>query len=102
MAADGWAPASTQRVALNTAEEVKRRIRAETQARIEQFRDADPAAIEARLKELDRQWDIERTLQANMSLVLLTSLALGFTTSRKWFGFAGLVAGFFVQHAVQG
>ena len=103
MAAEtGWIPSSTGRVAANTAEEVKRRIRAETQERIERYRNASPQAIEARLQELDREWDIERTLQANMSAVLLTSLALGFTTSRKWFGFSVVVAAFFLQHAVQG
>jgi hypothetical protein len=97
-----WAPPSTERVARNTADEVEARIRRETARRLERLRDADPEAIDARLRELEREWDIERVLQANMSVVLLTSLALGFTGSRRWFGFAGVVAGFFAQHAVQG
>lgn len=95
-------PPNTERVARNTAHEVKERLRRETEQRLAQYRQASPAAIEARLRELDREWDIERTLQANMSVVLLTSMALGYTTSRKWFGFAGVVAGSFLQHAVQG
>lgn len=97
-----WVPPSTERVARSTAEEVKERIRRETEQRLERYRDVPRAEIDRRLAELDREWDIERTLQANMSVVLLTSMALGYTTSRKWFGFAGVVAGFFFQHAIQG
>lgn len=97
-----WAPPSTERVAHNTAPEVRERIAEETRRRIEHYRNAPREELDRRLAELDREWDIERTLQANMSMVLLTSVALGLTTNRKWLGFAGVVAGFFVQHAVQG
>ena len=95
-------PNTKERVAVNTAAEVKERLRREAEARLERYQGASREEIDARLAELDREWDIERTLQTNMSVVLLTSLALGFTTSRKWFGFAGAVAGFFVQHSLQG
>lgn len=55
-----------------------------------------------RLHELDREWDLERTLQGNMALVLLTTTGLGFLAHRGWFAASALVAGFFLQHAVQG
>ena len=102
MAVGEMLPSTKERVAVNTAAEVKERLREETVARLERYQGARRAEIDARLAELDREWDIERTLQTNMSVVLLTSLALGYTTSRKWFGFAGAVAGFFLQHGLQG
>lgn len=102
MPAGEMLPTSEERVAVNTAPEVNQRIRRDLEARLAHYRGASRAEIDARLEELDREWDIERTLQANMAVVLGTSLALGATVSRKWFAFSGVVAGFFLQHAVQG
>lgn len=61
-----------------------------------------PAAIDQRLAELDREWDIERTLEANAAIASLVGLTLGATVDRKWFLFPVVVAGFLLQHAVQG
>src|SRR5581483_9600968 len=63
---------------------------------------ASPEAIERRLEELDREWDIERTLEANAALVSLAGLTLGATVSPKLFVLPALVSGFLLQHAVQG
>ena len=59
-------------------------------------------AIARRLEELDREWDIERTLEANAATVTLVSLGLGFTVDRRWFAFPVVVAAFLLQHALQG
>ncbi len=58
-------------------------------------------SIEHRLDELDEEWDIERTLEANAATVSLISLILG----AKWHKFrflAAAVSGFLLQHALQG
>jgi hypothetical protein len=59
-------------------------------------------AIERRLMELDREWDIERVLELNASVAALTGMTLGATVDRRWFLLSALVAGFLLQHAVQG
>ena len=55
-----------------------------------------------RLAELDREWDIECILEANAATASLIGLTLGATVDRRWFLFPAVVAGFWLQHAVQG
>jgi hypothetical protein len=55
-----------------------------------------------RLDELDREWDIERALEANAAAVSLIGLALGRLVSRRWYFLPTAVATFLLQHAVQG
>lgn len=61
-----------------------------------------PTAIARRLEELDREWDIERTLEANAATASLTALRLGFTVNQRWFAFPIVVAAFLLQHSLQG
>src|ERR1043165_9938880 len=49
-----------------------------------------------------REWDIERLLETNAAAVTLASLGLGLVVSRKFFVLPFVVAGFLMQHAVQG
>ena len=58
--------------------------------------------IDHRLRELELEWDIERVLEANASIAMLTSLTLGASVDRRWFALSGIVAAFLLQHAVQG
>ncbi len=95
-------PPTTTRVERSTNKEVNRRIRRETARRVSNFRRASPARIDARLSALDREWDIERTLEANAALASLAGLALGRFVSRRFYVFPAIVAGFLLQHAVQG
>jgi hypothetical protein len=89
------------RVPAHTAESVNRQIRRTTESNI-QYYTAHPEEIDDRLKELDREWDIERTLEANAASITVASVLLGLTVSRKWFLLPGVVGGFLLQHAVQG
>jgi hypothetical protein len=95
-------PSTTNRVPRNTAERINAQIRRQTQANIARYSFAGPAAIRRRLAELDREWDIERMLEANAAAVSLVGLGLGATVNRKWFAFPAVVAGFLLQHALQG
>ncbi|HEU6443400.1 MAG TPA: hypothetical protein VFF38_13605 [Microvirga sp.] len=63
---------------------------------------AHPQAIESRLQELDREWDIERTLEANASILVFAGVVLGAAVDRRWLALPALVTGFLFQHAVQG
>lgn len=92
---------TAQRVPAHTAEIANRRIRRQTDRNILYYAD-HPEEIEQRLHELDREWDIERTLEANAASVSIAAVVLGLTTSRKWFILPGIVGGFLLQHALQG
>ena len=95
-------PTTVCRVPDHTDAAINEMIRQQTQRNIARFQNAGPAAIERRLAELDAEWDIERTLEANAATASLIGLALGATVDRRWFLFPAIVAGFLLQHALQG
>lgn len=95
-------PKTTTRVEENTDARINARIARETEVRVALYRRAPPSEIRERLDALDREWDIERVLEANAAGVTLLALVLGRTVSRRWYALPGLVAGFLMQHAVQG
>ena len=61
-----------------------------------------PRQIDARLKELDREWDIERAIELNASTLAFAGVMAGVFHSRRWLILPAAVAGFLFQHAVQG
>lgn len=93
---------SRYRVNRHTAYGVNQRIRRQMRANIECFINASAEDIEERLKELDAEWDTERTLEANAASLSLLGLFLGRTVSRKFYLLPTAVAAFLLQHAVQG
>jgi hypothetical protein len=95
-------PATTDRVTRNTPEHVNQRIRQQIEENVTQTAAAGPEAVNRRLEELDREWDIERILEANASSLVLLGLGLGAFVDRRWFILPTVVAGFLLQHAVQG
>lgn len=94
-------PSTVQRVPLQTDPEMNERITDQTRENIARCC-SDPAAIEARLRVLDHEWDIERTLEANAATVALAGTVLGATVDRRFFALPAVVAGFLLQHALQG
>ena len=95
-------PSTADRVPRSTAECVNERIRRDTAQSIARHARGGQAAIERRLAELDREWDIERTLEANAATASLVGLTLGATVDRRLFVLPAIVAGFLLQHALQG
>lgn len=95
-------PATTYRVAAHTPDDVNERIRRRTEESLECYRSAAGDAIARRLAELDREWDIERMLEANAASVVLLGMYLGLTVNWKWLLLPTAVGGFLLQHAVQG
>jgi len=95
-------PSTVDRVPDHTADEVNARIARKTLESIRCHAAKGPAAIERRLQELDREWDIERTLEANAAGVSLIGTALGFCVHKAFFALPGAVAAFGLQHALQG
>ena len=95
-------PATMARVPQQTDPEVNQAIRRRTQDNIARCAAGGLSAVNRRLAELDREWDIERLLEANAATASLIGLFLGATKSRKWFLFPAAISGFLLQHAVQG
>jgi len=90
------------RVPRNTAAHVNARIWRQTMARVSQCAARGPAAINRRLRELDREWDIERVLEANASAAVIFGVSVAAVRGRRWLLFPAAVGGFLLQHAVQG
>jgi len=62
----------------------------------------DSDEVDRRIEELEKEWDIDRTLMANASTLSLAGVVLGSTLNRKWFVLPGVVVSFLLMHAVQG
>jgi hypothetical protein len=95
-------PSTVQRVPENTATSVNEEIRHRTEQNIARCASRGSGAIDDRLHQLDQEWDIERVLEANASIACLVGLTLGTSVDRKWFLLPAAVAGFLLQHSVQG
>lgn len=95
-------PATTERVLASSPESVNEAIRRSTETNIARAAAGGPAAIDARLRELDREWDIERTLEANAATLAATGGVLALAADRRWAIVPAIVGGFLLQHALQG
>lgn len=94
-------PTTIDRVPLNTAQAVNSRIERATGERLRRCA-GNPLLIERRLRELDREWDIERVLETNASALAFLGLVLGSAVNRRWLFVPAAVTAFLFQHAVQG
>lgn len=65
-------PSTVARVPQHTAQQVNEEIRRPTEARVARCAAAGREAIDRRLAELDHEWDIERTLEANAATLATT------------------------------
>jgi hypothetical protein len=92
---------TVERVPRQTSAEVNRRIRQQTEARIRYYA-INPTGIDARLRELDEEWDIERVLETNASALAFTGVALGILRHKRWLVLSALVTAFLFQHAIEG
>lgn len=92
----------TERVRRHTPPDVNAWIDAAINANIRRYTGASYEALTRRIDELDREWDIERVLEANAASFSLLGLLLARTHGRRWRLLSTGVAGFLLQHALQG
>lgn len=92
---------TAHRVTDHTPEQVNHRIHARTVRSLKYYR-AYPDEIPDRLQELDREWDIERVLATHASTLILAGTGLGFLWNRRLLLLPATVAGFLLQHSLQG
>lgn len=93
---------NTKRVRENTSPEANLKIDEKTLENITRYFGRSKEEITERIKELDKEWDIERVLEINMSTLAITGIALSVSKSRSWVVLPTVVLSFFAQHALQG
>lgn len=96
-----FATPSVRRVSAHTSAETNQRLKNEFVRRLTYFA-AHLDEIEARLDELDREWDIERAIETNASALAFVGIVLGVTGDRRWLLLPAAVTAFLFQHAIQG
>ncbi len=95
-------PPSRQRVARGTGALQSERIREETERSVLRAAREGARAVDARIAQLESEWDVERALEANAAAVALAGLGLGMLVHRRFLAIPVVVAGFLLQHALQG
>jgi len=92
----------TDRVRAQTAERINDEIDQRTKRRLMRATGAPPAALSRLIADLDEEWDIERWLETNASILALTGTVLGRFINKKFLVVPCLVLPFLLQHALQG
>lgn len=95
-------PTSATRTERNTPHSLNEKILRRTEESVRRVIAQGPDAIERRLRELDSEWDTERTLETMAASLALAGVALGATVNRRWYALSGVVAAFLLQHGMQG
>jgi hypothetical protein len=95
-------PATARRVENSTDARLNERIHARTDAELVRLEAAGDDEIADRLRELDEEWDVERLLQVNASVLVMLGVLLGARLDRRFLALPAAVFTFFGQHALQG
>jgi len=95
-------PATDRRVIRSTSARHNASIADRTRAAVTRAA-RQPSRIDGRLADLEREWDMERTLEANAALVGLAGIAAAATAGdRRLLWIPAAVSGFLLMHALQG
>jgi hypothetical protein len=102
LSAKGAELASTlDRVPSNTSRTANERIRRDTERRLALYA-THPAQRAQRLAELDREWDIERTLQVEAPLATLVGIVLGWRANERWLALPFFSQSMMLLHSLHG
>ena len=85
-----------------TPDAVQAHLDHEIKEHIRSYEARSKLEISARIRELDREWDIERVLELNASSLALTGTVLAAAVNKRWLALPAVVLTFLVQHAIQG
>jgi hypothetical protein len=92
----------TDPIRANTAPAVLQKIDSTIEERVRFYATQPEAVISRRIQELEREWDIERWLQANAAGLALSGLLFGVLGRKRWFLLSGGVLSFLLLHSIQG
>lgn len=93
---------SEDRVRANTRREINRRLDSELERRLRFYATQDKRVISDRISELDREWDIERVVEAHAAGIILFSLLMRSKRRPIWFLVPVAVSAFLLRFAIQG
>src|SRR5215510_2341197 len=99
---DHFLPATDERVPARTSALSNERIHARTLHGIARYCGADDQTLTRRIGELEREWDVERIVEAHAGSVSLLGLVLGVTVDRRFLALPFAVSAFLVLHALDG
>lgn len=69
---------------------------------LDYYRLESEEVINNRIRELDAEWDVERSIQLKASLIALSGVALGVSLGKKWLMIPAAICSFFAVQAIQG
>src|ERR1043166_5156134 len=90
------------RVRAHTADHVNSELERKARNRVFQIAGRGAPAISRRIQELDEEWDIERWLETNASILALSGTLLGLFVNKKFFAIPCFVLPFLLLHAIEG
>lgn len=90
------------RVRAHTRPEINDWLDNDLERRIRFYAGQDREEISRRIEQLDREWDIERAIEANAAGLSVGALVLGMLVSRKWLLLPLAISGFLLNHAIDG
>jgi hypothetical protein len=94
---------SADRVRANTWPPINERLDSEAQLRLREAADSGASDdLTARITQLDYEWDFDRTLEAEASVMGLVGLALGLALDKRLLAVPAFVAAMLVLHATHG
>lgn len=79
---------------------MKETIAEELETRVRDYAKRGVSEITERIEELDREWDVERTLEAGAAVLALAGLALGAVRDRRWLLIPAAVLPILAEHGV--
>ncbi len=93
---------SAKRVRRSSHPEINKEVDEEMIRRIEEAQTMSNDELSLRIEELDKEWDIERALELNASILALSGTGLGALVDKRWYILPAVVTAFLMQHALQG
>ena len=90
------------RVRANTKPSVNQQLDDALESRIRFYSTQDSVVITQRIAELDREWDIERAMEAKTASISIAGFILGVGFGKKWLVLPIVAAGFLLNHAIKG
>lgn len=93
---------TVQRVQARTHPSVQQALDQDLQANLERTMQGGQEAIQARLRELDAEWDLERIIEIEAPLMIALGVSLGMTRDRRWLALSAAAASMVLVHGFQG
>jgi hypothetical protein len=92
----------SDRVRSNTSKAVNSKIDDKTMHNILEYGNKSAVEIENRIRHLHKEWDIERLLEMNASMLSFIFVMLGFFLHRYWLFVPMVILPLLFLHAIQG